>query len=285
MTISVALINESTVVTQDEAKAIASALSAQVWYDFGPVWGVFASVSLVDTALDAPPTWWQLVILDDSDQAGALGYHDTTVNGLPLGKVFAKTTQEAGQLVSICASHELLEMLIDPECNLAAFSNDGAFYAYEVCDPVQADDFGYEMEGVKVSAFVFPSYFENGGKAPYDNGGHIAAPFSLAKGGYQSWLDVRSTKGWQQTFDDAALDADTVLAQGGRRQRRAQQLPNYSETPSGVHTKPQAPALGGVITALRVAKEHYLAMLRGLGTGHPRTVHAMQVLLDMVDDV
>ncbi|UIF89492.1 hypothetical protein KAF44_29135 (plasmid) [Cupriavidus necator] len=34
-------------------------------------------------------TWW-LVILDDSDQANAYGYHDVTNDGLPLGKVFAK---------------------------------------------------------------------------------------------------------------------------------------------------------------------------------------------------
>ena len=32
-----------------------------------------------------------MLVLDTSDQAGALGYHDVTPQGLPLGKVFAKT--------------------------------------------------------------------------------------------------------------------------------------------------------------------------------------------------
>jgi hypothetical protein len=39
--------------------------------------------------LPAPDSWW-LVFLDNSDQAGALAYHDLTNEGLPLSKVFVK---------------------------------------------------------------------------------------------------------------------------------------------------------------------------------------------------
>jgi len=57
---------------------------------------------------------WAMVFLDDADEAGALAYHDLTPEGLPLAKVFVRTTLEAGESVSVSASHELVEMLVDP---------------------------------------------------------------------------------------------------------------------------------------------------------------------------
>jgi hypothetical protein len=33
--------------------------------------------------------WWQISVTDNPDQAGALGYHELTSRGTPLGKVFA----------------------------------------------------------------------------------------------------------------------------------------------------------------------------------------------------
>src|SRR2546428_14028946 len=37
---------------------------------------------------------WAMTFLDDADQPGALAYHDLTPDGLPLAKVFVKTTLE-----------------------------------------------------------------------------------------------------------------------------------------------------------------------------------------------
>jgi hypothetical protein len=42
----------------------------------------------------ASGSWW-LVMLDDSDQAGALGYHDLTSDGLPLGNIFGLAPRAA----------------------------------------------------------------------------------------------------------------------------------------------------------------------------------------------
>ena len=36
-----------------------------------------------------------------------------------------------------------------------------SLYAYEVCDACEADQFGYDIDGVLVSDFVFPSWFES----------------------------------------------------------------------------------------------------------------------------
>jgi len=42
-----------------------------------------------------------MVFLDNADQPGALAYHDLTPDGLPLAKVFVKTTVDNGDLVSV----------------------------------------------------------------------------------------------------------------------------------------------------------------------------------------
>src|SRR5262245_48266858 len=94
--IKVAVINASTVVQDNEAQATVPALQTQVHRDFAPAWGIDADLTFVPKGSQpAVDTWW-LVILDNSDQAGALGYHDITSQGLPLGKVFAGTDRQYG---------------------------------------------------------------------------------------------------------------------------------------------------------------------------------------------
>src|SRR5437764_113986 len=89
--IPIAIINESSVVSDADAQAATDALQIQVTRDFAPVWGVNAQLTFFPTGSTPPKGSWWLVLLDNSDQAGALGYHDVTSDGLPLGKVFAAT--------------------------------------------------------------------------------------------------------------------------------------------------------------------------------------------------
>src|SRR5258708_5261525 len=136
--IRIAVINASTVLTDAQVKAAVPALQTQVHRDFAPAWGVDADLSFVPKGESPDPGAWWLVILDTSDAAGALGYHDLTNEGLPLGKVFAKSDIDLGYAWTVTASHELLEMLGDPDINLTAFveytDKSGILYAYEVCD-------------------------------------------------------------------------------------------------------------------------------------------------------
>jgi len=70
-------------------------------------------------------------------QPGALAYHDLTPDGLPVSKVFVKTTLDNNDLVSVSASHELVEMLVDPAINMMTTGPDPkTMYAYESADPV-----------------------------------------------------------------------------------------------------------------------------------------------------
>ena len=156
----------------------------QKCYDefFVPVWGY--PVKLYNTT-EAKPTDWQFVYFENADQAGALGYHDLTKKGQPVSKIFVKTTIDDGEKVSVTACHELFEMAIDPVANLWAQANDGTEYAYEMCDPVEADTF--DVNGIPMSNFVHPAWFEpfkHPAGTKYDHLGKLKAPYSMTKGGY-----------------------------------------------------------------------------------------------------
>jgi hypothetical protein len=132
-TTQISVINESTVLTDADVIPVVSALQQQVTNDFRPAWGLDAELTMIPQGQQAPAGTWWLVILDDSDQAGALGYHDLTPDGLPIGKVFAASDLKFGTSWSVTASHELLEMLADPNINLTVFVQDanttGTLYA------------------------------------------------------------------------------------------------------------------------------------------------------------
>src|SRR6266496_6184141 len=123
----VAVLNRSTVVEDAEVETIVKALQVQVDRDFEPAWGVGAQLDFLPKGeMTGWQGKWNLVVLDTSDEANALGYHDMTQEGLPLGKCFAKSDQIAGSALSVTMSHELLEMLADPSINLTALDQSDA---------------------------------------------------------------------------------------------------------------------------------------------------------------
>jgi hypothetical protein len=228
--IQIAVINASTVLTDAQVQPAVSALQIQVHRDFAPVWGVDADLTFVLTGSQpAPGTWW-LTILDTSDQAGALGYHDVTDQSLPLGKVFAKSDIDSGYNWTVTASHELLEMLGDPDINLTAFvqtdqnSGAGTLYAYETCDACEADNYGYDINGTTVSDFVYPTWFESfphPAGAQFDFGKYVQAPFQLLPGGYIGVYNITAGNGWQQqTAQQGPYHYAMRARPGSRRERR-----------------------------------------------------------------
>ncbi len=226
--IKVAIINASTVLKDGQVKAAVPALQTQVHRDFAPAWGIDADLSFVSKGAKPPSTSWWLTILDNSDQAGALGYHDLTKAGLPMGKVFAGSDIKLGYQWTVTASHELLEMLADPDINLTAFvessAQSGILYAYEVCDACEADEFAYKIDGTPVSDFVYPAWFESfrkKGSAQFDYGRRIKKPFELLKGGYIGAYDVKAGGGWHQITTEAGSYRYVIRPDvGSRRERR-----------------------------------------------------------------
>ncbi len=234
----IAIINESTVVTDAEVQQYMSAYQIQVNRDFGPVWGQVAHLQFF-TKGQAPPTnAWQLVFLDNSDQAGAAGYHDVTASGHPLSKIFAKTTLDAGMSVSVDGSHELLEMLADPGIQRAAmnYDNNGnltSLYAWEVADACEDDQYGYDIGGVLVSDFVYPSWFGGLASTKFDFCGHITTAGQILTNGYiGAWTP---TGGWNQVMGAARRsDYRSIPAIGSRNERRFRGQPFW--VPSTAHS-------------------------------------------------
>lgn len=232
--ILIAIVNESTVISDDDisggspgykagAAGVLEALRTQLARDFCPAWNI-APVNLLFAAKGQalPDTAWVLTVLDDSDQADALGYHDETATGMPLGKVFAKTCLNDRVSWSVCMSHELLEMLADPWINLCAEGADGQVRAYEVCDAVEDDSLGYEIDGVLVSDFVTPAWFSMQPKVigPFDYGRKCNAPFELARGGY---ISIMQAGNWSQVMADSKAMRKRAAQRGSRRERRVRQ--------------------------------------------------------------
>jgi len=182
---------------------LVAALQKQMEQDFVPVWGYPAKLYVTDKPkVDE----WQVVFLDDADAANALGYHELTKNGQPISKVFVKTTIAAGQKVSVTASHELLEMMIDPGAQLWAQNTDGRFYAYEMCDAVEDEE--YIIDGISVSDFLHPSFFESWHQprsVQFDHLNKVSQPFQTLQNGYQIVSDGKSVK---EIFGSLAKERD-----------------------------------------------------------------------------
>jgi hypothetical protein len=202
---TIALINASTVLKDADFPAYVAAQQRQIDYDFAPIWGKAAKLVFVPKGGTPPAGAWQCAVLDDADQAGVLGYHDTTSDGHPLGKIFAKTTMSYGGIWTVTASHEILEMLGDPDIVRCVFiqvsDTNGTLYAYENCDAVEADELGYAVDSVTLSDFVTPSWFDPGHYATasgYSFKKRVTSPLTLAPGGYIGYYRVGHGGGWQQ---------------------------------------------------------------------------------------
>jgi len=197
--------------------ALIAAMQAFVDQDVAPVWGTPAK--LVKTS-DFLAGKWAMVFLDDADQPGALAYHDLTPDGLPLAKVFVKTTIANRGLVSVSASHELVEMLVDPAINLLTTGPDPKLvYAYESADPVE--ELSYPVRGIPMTDFVYPSYFEAFHKpdsVQFDRLKKVSKPFQILSGGYQ--IIFKNGK-WTQIYGSAAKKKR--FAREDRRGHRSEQ--------------------------------------------------------------
>ena len=185
------IVNNSKLVTNAQVRAAARACQVQVRRDFAPDWGHSCTVSTRrKTAAD-----WVVSVQDTIDMKGALGYHNV-VGVNPHAIVNVALCKRYGLNWTVTLSHEVLEMLGDPTCNLVRPYLGHKMVAYEACDPVEADRCGYWINGVQVSDFVLQAWF-TGGPGPYDFTRQLSAPLSLAPGGYVAVLDL---SGWHQVF-------------------------------------------------------------------------------------
>jgi hypothetical protein len=198
---NVALVDETGRIPAADLSRVAAALSKQVANDFAPVWGIKATVSAFPNLASVPSGHRPIIVQDRLDEPGALGYH-TDKNGQPYALVMFTHSY------SLTCSHELLEMLADPLGNNLLTSRPVARhehnvqYLVEVCDPCEDANFAYTIDGVLVSDFYTPAYFQ-AHRAPgtkYDFTGHIEHPRQVLRGGYLSWLNLDNNHIEQEVY-------------------------------------------------------------------------------------
>jgi len=229
---TISVVNLSTVVTDAEVETAVAAIQIQVDRDFAPIWNMPANLVFVPKTATVPATSWVLQVLDNSDQAGALGYHELNTTEVPLAKIFAKTDLENNLSWSVTMSHEILEMIGDPYVDISVFvqttATEGYLFAFEMCDAVEDDSIGYKINDVLVSDFVLPPFYETGAVAgaKFDFCGHLTAPLSIAPGGYMSIFPVNpTTKGWTQ--QTGAEGAGKRLQLKGPHRRKAKRSDRF----------------------------------------------------------
>lgn len=196
-----ALVSETSSVSFSDLSHVSAAIQKQIARDFGPIWDVNATMDAFAKLEDIPLGYWPIMIRDDIGQPGALGIHLDKDN-----QPFALVTFTDNW--PLTTSHESLEMLADPFGNrlMAGDSpkpDQGRVeFLVEVCDPSESPDFGYTVNGILLSDFYTPSYFDPV-QAPgvrYSFTGAIIEPREVLKGGYLSWHDPVSDHWWQEIF-------------------------------------------------------------------------------------
>lgn len=205
--IQVGLVDTTGKLNPELVQAAAAALNIQVMRDLPQFWNVQATVTYLPNATKIPAGVWP-VRLVASLPPGEGGVHMDEHNQ-PYAKVIATPASDEW---TIDASHETLEMLVDPYGNrlqssvAIAISGNGVKdttgqfnYLVEACDPCEADQFAYSIQGVALSDFITPHFYDPVATSGtrYSFTGAIQVPRGLLKGGYISFIDMETNE-WQQ---------------------------------------------------------------------------------------
>jgi len=183
------------------------ALNLQVTRDLPQFWPVSATVMYLPNPKKIPAGVWpvQLVKTLPPDEGG---FH-SDIHKQPYAKVIASPNDPTW---TIDASHEILEMLVDPYGNRMQSSiaieiiggkiQDGTGqygYLVEACDPCEDNSYAYTINGVAVSDFITPHFYDPivTPGTRYSFTGAIKGPRQILPGGYISWVNTVEDE-WQQ---------------------------------------------------------------------------------------
>lgn len=131
------IIDKSTLLNDADFQCMVEACRLQLEQHVAPMWlrGAWKIVVNQPESVGYP-----IVIVDDPDHAGALGYHTQSPGGKVWGRVFVKPvlagkgTMLSGPLsVSAVLSHEVIEAYCDPNVNLWTDMGNGKMVCYEAC--------------------------------------------------------------------------------------------------------------------------------------------------------
>lgn len=197
--IQVALVDTTQKLDAQLVQATAAALNTQVVRDLPQYWNVQATVRWIQDPSRLPTGVWP-VLLVAKLPPGEGGVH-LDKNNQPYSLVIGTPDSEDW---TIDASHETLEMLVDPAGNRMQVSEAikiegngvadscGQFsYLVEACDPCEGNQYAYGINGIAVSDFITPHFYDPVAArgTRYSFGGNIERPRQLLPGGYISFLN------------------------------------------------------------------------------------------------
>jgi len=186
----IAVLNQSSKVTKAEHHVMTRAVGYQLRHHVAPAWNLQSPHVLAFDSLGAVPEGADiLTLLDNADEANALGYHDLTPDGRPYGRIFVIPSLDNGDAVSSVLSHEAAELLGDPLINNWSNDDRDVLHANELCDAVEGDSYKITVYGETsiVSNFLLPAWF-SAVAAPgteFDFLANLKQPFTMTDGGYE----------------------------------------------------------------------------------------------------
>lgn len=206
----IAVENRSSVVGPRDFYNACWALAYQLAYQYGRSQWVklglapTAGVRMLDGSTPPPPGAYHMVLLDDSSEAGTLGFHENDS-----ADIFCKTALDDGVQFSAVMSHEAMEYLVDPDVTkVRTVKHNGKLWIVEVGDPVEGNDYDVgapegRRVGVTVSDFAEPSWFGLDSRRPYSYRQSVKAAFKVAPGGFISVAPLADPENWTQVFGEA----------------------------------------------------------------------------------
>lgn len=199
--IQIGLAKKSLNIQARDVENLAVALQTQVRRDLQAAWAIDADVLVLADPVHPPPGVWPIFIVDQTPGNFA-GLHTLATNAIHHEQTTPWAMVSTKRDWQLAASHECLEMLVDPSGVKTVPSRglalDGQHlteldlefqYLLEVCDPIEDDDHAYDIGGVVVSDFYTPSYFDREARpgARYSFNGALTRPREVRPGGYLSW--------------------------------------------------------------------------------------------------
>jgi hypothetical protein len=210
--IQVGLADKTGEISADLIQSAAAALNIQVTRDLTQFWTVQASVTHLANPKKIPAGVWPVFIVK-SLPPGEGGFHMDKHNQ-PYAEIIGSSQSDEW---TIDASHEICEMLVDPYGNRLQNSTSieitdgkivdgtGEFgYLVEACDPCEADNYSYAIQGVAVSDFITPHFYDpvTTDGTRYSFTGAIKAPRQILPGGYISWVNQEADQVQQLLWVD-----------------------------------------------------------------------------------
>jgi hypothetical protein len=205
--IQIGLVDTTGALNAELVQSVAAALNIQVTRDLPQFWSVSATVMYLPNANKVPAGVWPVQLVKTLPP-GEGGFH-LDKHKQPYAKVIATPKDDSW---SIDASHETLEMLVDPYGNRMQSSvaieikgnkildGTGQYgYLVEACDPCEDDKYGYTINGVVVSDFITPHFYDPlvTPGTRYSFTGALKGPRQILPGGYISWVNQEADE-WQQ---------------------------------------------------------------------------------------